>query len=72
MKKATLYQRLNEHAEVVAGGIPGSIVETTQMLAFTARHAIEPTVELFPMAEANRALERTRRGKARFRTVLVA
>ncbi|WP_438002525.1 NAD(P)-dependent alcohol dehydrogenase [Sorangium sp. So ce321] len=58
--------------KVVAGGIPGSIVETAQMLAFTARHAIKPVVELFPMAEANEALDHTRQGKARFRAVLVA
>ncbi|XXS73497.1 zinc-binding dehydrogenase [Sorangium sp. So ce131] len=58
--------------KVVAGGIPGSIVETTQMLAFTARHAIKPTVELFPMSEANKALDHTRQGKARFRAVLAA
>jgi alcohol/geraniol dehydrogenase (NADP+) len=57
---------------MVAGGIPGSLVETTQMLAFTARHGIKPVVELFPMAEADRALDHTRQGKARFRAVLVA
>jgi alcohol/geraniol dehydrogenase (NADP+) len=58
--------------KVVAGGIPGSLVETAQMLAFTARHGIKPMVETFPMAEADRALDRVRQGKARFRAVLVA
>lgn len=58
--------------KVVAGGIPGSLIETRQMLDFTARHGIKPLVETFPMAEATRALEHVRQGKARFRAVLVA
>jgi len=56
----------------VVGGQPGSLVETAQMLAFSARHGVTPAVELFPMAEADRALDHTRRGHARFRAVLVA
>lgn len=56
----------------VVGGQPGSLVETRTMLDFTARHGIQPQVELFPMAEANVALDHTRQGKARFRSVLVA
>ena len=35
-----------------------------------ARYA--PVVEPFPMAEASRAVDPTRQGKARFRAVLVA
>ena len=58
--------------KVVAGGIPGSLVETAQMLAFTARHGIKPMIETFPMAEANCALDHVRQGKARYRAVLVA
>lgn len=58
--------------KVIAGGIPGSPVETAQMLAFAARHGIKPIVETFPMAEADRALDHVRRGKARYRAVLVA
>jgi len=46
--------------KVVAGGIPGSLVETAQMLAFTARHGIKPMIETFPMAEADRALDHVR------------
>ena len=48
------------------------MVETAEMLAFTARHGIKPMIEEFPMAEINRALDHTRQGKARFRAVLVA
>jgi alcohol/geraniol dehydrogenase (NADP+) len=58
--------------KVVAGGIPGSLVETAQMLDFTSRHGIKPMVETFPMTEADRALDHVRQGKARFRAVLVA
>jgi alcohol/geraniol dehydrogenase (NADP+) len=58
--------------KIVAGGIPGSLVETAQMLEFTARHGIKPMIETFPIAEINQALDRVRQGKARFRAVLVA
>ena len=40
------------------------------MLAFCARHAIEPVTELFPMSKINDGLERLRSGKARYRVVL--
>ena len=42
------------------------------MLEFTARHGIKPTIETFPMSDASAALDHTRQGKARFRSVLVA
>lgn len=48
----------------------GSPVTVTQMLDFSARHSIEPMVEVFPMAEVNQALARLREGKARYRIVL--
>ena len=56
----------------LVGGQPGSIIETREMLAFSARHGIKPMIETFPMSEANAALDHTRQGKARFRSVLVA
>ena len=56
----------------LVGGQPGSLEETKQMLDFTARHGIKPMIEEFPMSEANAALDHTRQGKARFRSVLVA
>lgn len=56
----------------LVGGQPGSLYETKQLLEFTARHGIKPTIETFPMNEANAALDHTRKGKARFRAVLVA
>ena len=56
----------------LAGGMPGSVVETRQMLAFAARHGIRPAIETFPLAAADAALDHVRRGQARFRAVLVA
>lgn len=56
----------------LVGGQPGSLDETAEMLAFTALHGIKPMIETFPMKDANAALEHTRQGKARFRSVLVA
>ena len=56
----------------LVGGQPGSIDETQAMLTFSARHHIRPMIETFPMAEANAALEHTRQGRARYRSVLVA
>jgi alcohol/geraniol dehydrogenase (NADP+) len=56
----------------IVGGQTGSVSDTAEMLAFTARHGITPIIETFAMSDANRALEHTRAGKARFRAVLVA
>ena len=41
------------------------------MLAFSARHAVAPITETFPMSRVNDALEHLRSGKARYRIVLV-
>jgi uncharacterized zinc-type alcohol dehydrogenase-like protein len=41
------------------------------MLDFTARHGIEPMIETFPLNGGDAALDHTRQGKARFRSVLV-
>ena len=37
----------------------------------SARHAIAPITEMFPMSKVNDALEHLRAGKARYRIVLV-
>ena len=55
---------------LVSSGI-GSRLEIRKMLDFTARHAIRPQVELFPMREVNIALERLRKNEVRYRVVLV-
>jgi alcohol/geraniol dehydrogenase (NADP+) len=48
----------------------GSPETLRQMLEFSARHRISPTVEYFPFSEVNEALEHLRSGKARYRVVL--
>ena len=63
---------LNGGERAIVGGQTGSVTDTTEMLAFTARLGIKPIIETFLMAEADRALQHTRLGKARFRVVLVA
>jgi uncharacterized zinc-type alcohol dehydrogenase-like protein len=54
---------------VVTSGI-GSRREMREMLDFSARHGINPQVEVFPMSEVNTALERLSRNAVRYRAVL--
>lgn len=55
----------------VAGSPTGSPTAIDNMLEFSARHAVAPVVEYFPMSKVNDALEHLRSGKARYRIVLV-
>jgi uncharacterized zinc-type alcohol dehydrogenase-like protein len=55
----------------ISGSPTGSPTAIDQMLTFSARHAIAPVTEVFPMSKVNDALERLRSGKARYRIVLV-
>ena len=55
----------------LVSGCVGSRSEIQNMLEFAARHQIKPQIELFPMHEANRALDRLRRNDVRYRAVLV-
>jgi len=54
----------------VSGSPVGSPETVAQMLDFAARHDISPTVEYFPFARVNEALDHLRSGKARYRIVL--
>ena len=54
----------------VAGSPLGSPALTRTMLEFCVRHDIYPTVEEFPMAQVNEAMEHLKKGKARYRIVL--
>jgi alcohol/geraniol dehydrogenase (NADP+) len=56
----------------VRGGSCGGPADTAAMLAFAARSGVRPVVELFPMADVNKALDHLRAGKARYRVVLEA
>ncbi|MBP2336229.1 putative zinc-type alcohol dehydrogenase-like protein [Saccharothrix coeruleofusca] len=57
-------------AKAVSGAIPGSPAQTRQMFDFAARHGIGAQAEVFPVARADEALDRVRRGQARYRAVL--
>ena len=54
----------------LSGSPLGSPATTASMLAFCARHRIEPTTEFFPLSKVNDALEHLRSGKARYRIIL--
>ena len=55
----------------MSGSPSGSPAAMDHMLAFSARHAISPITEAFPLSKVNDALERLRSGKARYRVVLI-
>jgi len=55
----------------VSGSPTGSPTAISTMLDFSARHAIAPIIETYPMSKVNDALDRLRSGKARYRIVLV-
>src|ERR1700733_11591370 len=57
--------------KTVSGSPVGSPSAIDHMLDFSARHAIAPVIETFPMSKVNDALEHLRSGKARYRIVLV-
>ena len=48
----------------------GSPETISRMLAFAARHRIEPVIETFPMGKVNEAIAHLREGRARYRIVL--
>ncbi|HEY7725676.1 MAG TPA: NAD(P)-dependent alcohol dehydrogenase [Anaeromyxobacteraceae bacterium] len=54
----------------VTGSIIGSRAEIGEMLDAAARFGVRPKVEVFPLAEANAALQRVRRNEVRHRAVL--
>ena len=54
----------------VSGGRTGSPTDMAKMLAFAARTGVRPVTEQFPLADVNKAVERVRTGKVRFRAVL--
>ncbi len=56
----------------LSGSPLGSPALTRTMLEFCVRHDIYPTVEEFPMAEVNQAIDHMKAGKARYRIVLKA
>ena len=56
----------------ISGSPLGSPSTTVKMLEFCARHQISPTVQEFPMAKVNDAIELLEHGSPRYRNVLKA
>jgi alcohol/geraniol dehydrogenase (NADP+) len=54
----------------LAASPTGSPADISTMLNFTARHHIQPTIEIYRFSEINEALEKLRHGKPRYRIVL--
>ncbi len=57
-------------AKSLCGSVIGGRPMIREMLDFSARHGIVARTELFPLAEANTAVEKLRRNDVRFRAVL--
>jgi uncharacterized zinc-type alcohol dehydrogenase-like protein len=55
----------------ISGNPTGSPYRLKEMLDVAARHGIKATTESFPMAQANTAIEKVKKGKVRYRAVLV-
>jgi uncharacterized zinc-type alcohol dehydrogenase-like protein len=56
--------------QAIEGSAAGSRAAMRDMLAFAARHGVRPQIERMPWARINEAVERVRRGDARYRVVL--
>jgi alcohol dehydrogenase/propanol-preferring alcohol dehydrogenase len=54
----------------VQGWSSGTATDSTDAMAFAARHGVRPMIERFPLTEAPRALEAMHQGTVRFRAVL--
>lgn len=54
----------------IQGWASGSAVDSTDTMAFAARHGIKPMIEIFPLAEARKAYAKMMDGSVRFRSVL--
>jgi alcohol/geraniol dehydrogenase (NADP+) len=57
-------------ARSVSGSPIGSPHRLREMLDVAARHGVKATTELFPMAKANEAIDKVKKGKVRYRAVL--
>ncbi|MCX6026839.1 MAG: NAD(P)-dependent alcohol dehydrogenase, partial [Chloroflexi bacterium] len=58
------------HELSIAGSLIGNPRMMREMLSFAEEHTIAPLIELMPMSQVNRAIERVKQNKARYRIVL--
>jgi alcohol dehydrogenase/propanol-preferring alcohol dehydrogenase len=54
----------------VQGWSSGTATDSTDAMAFAAKHGVRPMIETFPLADADKALEAMSSGSVRFRAVL--
>jgi D-arabinose 1-dehydrogenase-like Zn-dependent alcohol dehydrogenase len=54
----------------VQGWASGTAADSTDAMAFAAKHGVRPMIEMFPLSEATRAVETMLKGTIRFRAVL--
>jgi uncharacterized zinc-type alcohol dehydrogenase-like protein len=54
----------------ISGNPTGSPYRIKEMLDVAARHGVKATTELFPMAQANEAIDKVKKSKVRYRAVL--
>lgn len=58
------------HELSIIGSFIGNRAAMQEMLKFAQAHGIKPKVELMPMSQVNKAIQRVRENKARYRIVL--
>jgi uncharacterized zinc-type alcohol dehydrogenase-like protein len=58
--------------KTVTGSVIGGRPAIREMLEFAARHGVAARTQVRPLAEADAALDQTRKGRARYRVVLAA
>jgi uncharacterized zinc-type alcohol dehydrogenase-like protein len=59
------------HELSITGSLIGNPTMMRAMLSFAQEHSITPVVELMPMSQVNKAIQRVKENKARYRIVLV-
>jgi alcohol/geraniol dehydrogenase (NADP+) len=60
---------LIEGQKNIGGSAISSNAEIHAMLRFCAKHKISPAIEPYPMKEVNRALDRVRANRVRYRAL---
>jgi D-arabinose 1-dehydrogenase-like Zn-dependent alcohol dehydrogenase len=56
----------------VQGRSSGTATDSTDAMAFAAKHGVRPRIETFPLADSDKALRTMMEGTVRFRAVLEA
>ena len=59
------------HQLSITGSFLGNRATMKEMLSFAVTHSIKPKLEVMPMQKVNEAMKKVKKGKARYRIVLV-